>query len=323
MRLICMPEIYEEYIKIHSDHTKQAVLEIDLSDYIKAYQENPTEYRRIRSIIQFATTNMLGGLICEDMLAHALETLPPEESEEVVNSPAVDIIRTHFAELMKNVVDEALLGHNQAGRPTNISLTLEIDNSTHPDAISVRVTDTGRGFPQSFLNRVNSDEGRANYLTEKSDSHASKRQKQTLLFGGEGRGLRMFIADLAGNQLHASGKQKQRFTKPDIAALSFGNYIDAEHPHTIKGAEIVITTSKTPRQVIRYDVPRFDDERAATPEVAEASARATKTLREEVGTLKGEEPPKKRSPLSIITNFDDNKHEDESDAEPPKGTPSL
>jgi|GEM_PF-4145566 len=151
-----------------------------------------------------------------------------------------------------------------------------LSTTSNPDQVSIQITDAGRGFPDSFLSKVNTQQNRDTYVNTSRGSSKEKHENRPPLFGGQGRGLRILIADEDGDVLERSGQRIHRFTKPEISSVEFDNIIDT-NGH-VQGAQITVTTSIEPREDLSLKTAKIkeqlqDDMRAhATPSPAWSEA---------------------------------------------------
>ncbi|MCH9756251.1 MAG: hypothetical protein K0U37_03525 [Gammaproteobacteria bacterium] len=227
---------------------KQAKVSFDLGPYVNAYQQgrNSPQYQQIRAELFTQLTGVVGDLHWEDILNKATEGLEIEEAENIRNSPAAEMIDYSFVEILKNSLDEALAGYyeTEGERPASITLTIDIDNETNPNQVSIKITDSGRGFPDDFLAQVQTAEARDAYIHESgSFSQKAEHDDRAESFGGRGRGLRIFAAAEQNLTLDTSGiyEDTRADPPPTIASsLMFDNQLDDEG-HII-GAEIILTT---------------------------------------------------------------------------------
>jgi hypothetical protein len=213
-------------------------LSINLSDYLNAYQQAATgdedskmAYRRIRENID-DDLKTLGGLFWERMLSLATRDLDNETQNQINQSSGATLLRRPVEEMVKNTMDEAILSQKPV-----IELVLVI-GEPQPGIRSFQLTDNGRGFSTSFLNKTATREERQAYAlafeSEKSGILASP------LFGGRGRGLRTLIMNVE----HLSDLDTRAYVTPKY-----------QHTHTEQfkvlfsnagGARIVIEAPDEP-----------------------------------------------------------------------------
>jgi len=248
-----------DFINMESNSPGHVDITLDLAPYINAYEKahNPNVRAPHRQAIAAAAFDELktdiydqldgisGQMHWLDALTLATQTLDKTLQAAIEASPAVDMMENSFIEIIKNSMDEAVSSHYESNQEPIIKLSLEIDHASHPDLISIQITDSGHGFPETFLEKVNTPEARDTYVNTSRGSNREKHSDRPPLFGGQGRGLRILIADEDGDVLEHS-ERIHRFTKPDVSTVELSNAEDGDGH--IKGAQITLTTSIQPRE---------------------------------------------------------------------------
>ncbi len=228
------------------DNGISSALHLNLQPYIDSYKtEDKSDYHRVKSTLLEHISETNGGLIWNELLQCAIDRaltlgrLNPDEALLIQNSPLNTYMKENFIEIVKNVMDEAILGAFENGRSGQLELMLTLDLSS-PDQIKMTLTDNGRGFPDLFLKKLSTAQGREAYITS---GGSVKQDVQNLpsLFGGQGMGLRMLMAEiLTPGDVPRLGYLKQRHEKPALSDMSLQNRKDGS------GAEIQMITSRSP-----------------------------------------------------------------------------
>jgi hypothetical protein len=252
-----------DFISMTSPAPGHVDIELNLAPYVSAYEKayshkTPahtreaamTEFNKLANDIYERLDGMPGAthwFMAQDL---ATETFNAAQKKAIDASPASDMLKNSFIELIKNSMDEAVSRYydsNKTQKPT-IKLSLDIDNTSKPNQVSMQLTDSGRGFTDpEFLAKLNTENGRDAYVNASRGSIKKKHDDRPPLFGGQGRGLRILIADEDGDILERSGRV-HRFEKPKISRVGIDNAVD-NHGH-IQGAQITITTSIKPRRAL-------------------------------------------------------------------------
>ncbi|MDF1683353.1 MAG: hypothetical protein P1U36_01725 [Legionellaceae bacterium] len=250
------------YISMESTSSGQVDITLNLSFYIEAYekaygyQRSPgksqadaiAKFKQQSLELSGQLTGLTGQMHWLDALRLATEDWEPSQQDAVAQSPAARMMDNSFIEIIKNSMDEVISMHYDSTprKPPIIQLTLKIDNTSYSNQISIQITDSGRGFPDSFLDKINTPSRRATYVNASRGSNKTTHHDRPPLFGGQGRGLRILIADENGDALERSGQRVHRFIKPEISSVEFINALDA-FGHC-RGARITVTTSIEPRE---------------------------------------------------------------------------
>ncbi len=238
-----------------------AVVTVDMGPYVDAYRDYQTkkrerimsqtqekqvalEYTTIRATLADSVNGLSGGLLWERFIEEATLGLSETRAQTIKTAPAAEFMRNSFVELVKNIMDEAVLGYSPIAH-SPIELKMTIDDETDPDAITLTFEDTGRGFPNDFLRKTATPSEMEMYIDEAgSKKKAEKQSDSPTLFGGAGRGLRMLMANVVyGDDLVKAGVREPRYIKPEVSAITFDNIPDGT------GAVMTITTSKSPLEI--------------------------------------------------------------------------
>lgn len=277
-----------------------STLKIDLNSYITSYKEDDeASFLAHRNAIEEMVSGVLGGDLWTQMLNAALDNavehgrLSTSARRVIEESPACAFMVSSFVEIVKNLMDEAILGHYESGKNPKLELSLSIDISS-PDRIGLTIADNGRGFPPAFLEKNSTPAGRDAYILEVGSKKPNYDKSLPTLFGGAGLGLRILMAEvLYGDALTGPGRLKPKYQKPLISEISLGK---SDHS---SGALIQITTSKTPlkeRVVETHHAPAIQlsmppkkpkKQPTATPDSSSAGSTSTaKNIKEEVTELR-------------------------------------
>jgi hypothetical protein len=252
-----------DFINMSSTSPGHVDIELNLAPYVtayeKAYSPKTPAHARETAMTEFNNLanniyNRLDGMPGETHWFRAqdlaTETSGTAQKKIIAASPASDIMANSFIEIIKNSMDEAVSRYydsNKTQAPT-INLSLDIDNTSNPNQVSMQLTDSGRGFTDpEFLAKLNTEKGRDAYVNTSRGSMKIKHSARPPLFGGQGRGLRILIADEDGDILERSGRV-HRYEKPKISRVDIDNAVD-NHGH-IQGAQITVTTSIKPRRAL-------------------------------------------------------------------------
>ena len=219
---------------------------INLQPYINSFKEKDMEAHALyKENLSSKVKGLTGETLWEDMLKAATNAasskgLSPDDTKLIENSPACTYMRRSFVEIVKNVMDEAVLGAYEAGRKAQLELDLNIDMSS-PGRIELTVRDNGRGFSSGFLEKTSTPANRDAYIMETSTNKSRNDEDKPALFGGAGLGLRILMAQTEGDMLEGPGKRTTLYEKPAISEIALSNGPNG-------GAEIRVTTSPAPLQ---------------------------------------------------------------------------
>ena len=273
-------------IRISASGSGKALMTIDMQPYIQAYLDfreklsrdmSEDEIRDIRRDYDQAkkkfndpVIGVNGQYLWVEFFKEATQGFSPERIKEIENSPAVMYMQVNFVEIVKNCMDEAILNYDpHTYRPMRLEVTL--DDETDPNHITLMLADTGRGFPDSFLDQTSSVSSKEAYIQKVGskkldakkdvfDMQGNDKNNELCMFGGAGRGLRMLMTNVMyGDELHESGVRQPKYIKPEISEISFSNKVVGS------GAVISITTSKNPLILVHENqLPIISDEMGPT-----------------------------------------------------------
>ena len=249
-----------------SDGPKQAELILNLGPYIEAYEnrleDSALAYEKLREELSHAVEGgLVGDLLWIHMLDLAIVSLSESEKQVIKSSLACELLDNHAVELIKNLMDEAILGFYDNQRSPEVKLTMRIDTEHKPELIVITLLDSGRGFPHAFLENVNTPKSRNKYLQKQlsffehafnsnssldnmasSSSNKNDRAELPALFGGRGRGLRCFISAVEGHNIKKVGTRRERYAAEGHAFLVLDNQLN-DTGDVVEGAKITLTTS--------------------------------------------------------------------------------
>jgi hypothetical protein len=244
------------FIRMEVNSSGRVNINLDLNHYINTYEKaygahvpvGPaqataiTEFKELLLEMYQHLDGVQGGTYWINALSLATQHLEKAEQDAIKASPASKMMDNSFIEIIKNSMDQVISMHydsHQRQEPTiQLSLDINVDQTFHPTLISIRMTDSGHGFPEEFLDKVSTKKSRDTYVNTSRGSHKEQDDDRPPLFGGQGRGLRILIADEDGDVLERSGTRIHRFTKPEVSSVKFAN---------AQGAQITVTTSMEPR----------------------------------------------------------------------------
>lgn len=267
-----MPELYlrhthqkeigmSNFIRMKGNASGHVNITLDLSLYIETYEKayggrlvGPeqddaiTQFELLTIEIYRQLEGVLGQMHWLDALDLATQNLEQSQKDDIAQSPAARMMDNSFIEIIKNSMDECVSRYydsNHSVKPM-MQLGLDVDNTSNPDQVLIQITDAGRGFPDSFLSKVSTQQNRDTYVNTSRGSQKQKQMDRPPLFGGQGRGLRILIAAEDGDVLERSGQRIHRFTKPEVSSVEFDNIIDTSGH--VQGAQITVTTSIEPQK---------------------------------------------------------------------------
>ena len=233
-----------------------STLSINLQAYVDSFYHNKTQYKQLQKDLIQQVTGFDATAFWSGMLEAAITGGVDDELAAVIReSPASKFLDESFIELVKNGMDELLLGRSQDGKSPQIDLNLRIDlTGIEHNRIGMILTDNGRGFSPSFLSKVKTVESIKHYINHKGSGKqtfsenpdASESDDEVeidvfpALFGGAGRGLRILMARVLYGDSLVNGKREPKFIKPDLST------IDLRNDAISSGATIEIITSLTP-----------------------------------------------------------------------------
>ncbi|MDF1828138.1 MAG: hypothetical protein P1U39_07645 [Legionellaceae bacterium] len=281
-----------DFIHMTANSSGRVDITLDLSAYIEAFETaGRVTFKNVSEDIHAQLTGIPGQMHWEEALSLATQHLTPEQHDAIENSPAAKMMNNSFIEIIKNSMDESIAKYYDSNRreKPRIQLALDLDTS-NPKQISIQITDSGRGFPSSFLDNVSTQKNRDTYVNTSRGSDKEKKRDRPPLFGGQGRGLRILIAEEEGDVLERSGKRTRRFTKPEISSVEFNNVTDQYG--RVQGAQITVTTSLEPREMLSWKANKIKQQlqqemrENATPSPTDSIA----TTHESIGSSRGPTP---------------------------------
>lgn len=273
----------------------------NLGPYIESYKAgDDAAHAFYREDLENALSGVVGAglwiIVLNASLNAAVEggRITPEERVVIQKSPACELMISSFVEVVKNLLDEAILGHYESGKSPQLEMKVDIDASS-PDRIKLIIADNGRGFPPDFLTKNSTTAGKEAYIMDAGSTKKTTPDKATMavdepsrettppkLFGGAGLGLRVLIAGvLHGDMLAGPGCLQSRYERPAISEISLSNREDSP------GTLVQITTSRTPLKE-RVEVS-MEASASATSRASAAPAGASAAPSIKLGM-----PPKKK-----------------------------
>jgi hypothetical protein len=262
------------FIRMKANASGHVNITLDLSLYIETYEKaygvsrpvGPeqddaiTQFERLTIEMYGQLEGVLGQIHWIDALDLATQNLEQSQKDDIAQSPAARMMDNSFIEIIKNSMDECVSRYydsNHSVKPM-MQLGLDVDNTSNPDQVLIQITDAGRGFPDSFLSKVNTQQNRDTYVNTSRGSQKQKQMDRPPLFGGQGRGLRILIAAEDGDVLERSGKRIHRFTKPEVSSIEFDNIIDTSGH--VQGAQITVTTSIEPQEELVWKASKIKEQ---------------------------------------------------------------
>ena len=209
-----------------SEHQACATMEVDLRPYIQSIEKKLTT-PTLETLNEYEST-YLSFLELAQPWSKWFDTaiqetqLPKDTIQQINECPAYKILSdVSFSEILKNSMDECLFAYFD---PLNkkkshlVQLVMGID-VTEED-VSFQFNDSGRGFSESFLSRIQDNAHKAQYLCQ-SDSHRRQDKKDSeppyKSFGGHGIGLRELISLVQCGQPFLSIKENISASSPESA----------------------------------------------------------------------------------------------------------
>lgn len=237
-------------------------ISLNLAPYIEAFanrKSDPNTYlelkRELRDIVSRSSANGYWDRI----LSLYTDKFETEKVKAIENSPAVEILSEHFAEIFMNSIDETLQAHHADNHNSTVmEMTIRFDSS--PKMVSIDIIDNGRGYPPEFIKKVQTSSTKRNeYILSPQGSTNLKKHDAHLrdkkpydgpdLVGGRGLGMRFFLADAQNDKLIGLGPNKKLnniYPKSPAQSLNFGNLQDLDE--NFRGAIINLTTPLQPRK---------------------------------------------------------------------------
>lgn len=259
-------------VKKYGDSNEDILVSLDLSPYTNAFYNKdsaPTTYVKIRQCLVSKFEEISAASVWQEVmgiLPEVMGILTEEKKLKIQESPAVNIISTNFGEILKNSADETIQKHH-ADRTIPPVMEIKVSIITNDEFVYIDICDNGRGYPKSFLDKVQPatqsliSSSRKKYILsyqgkadlKKVDGHASDSNTYDgpELLGGRSLGMRQFLADAQNDKLVGYGIHKKIehvYRKPDHYQLNFKNS-DGSDPK-FKGAKIELMTPIAPREAI-------------------------------------------------------------------------
>lgn len=230
------------FFSIRSLGLKEAELQINLEEYITSSKNRFTSpandqlFIDARKDLAYQVSSFNAVKLWDMMLDQATIRLSTEEIDEIKAAPVSQFLAESFVELVKNAIDVAIMNGQ-----TEIKLTLNVDNQSNPDNVTLTLQDNGPGFPDKFINDFKQTDKRYEYIDGKgSPKHGIDNNIQAALLGGAGRGLRRLMAQMEhGDKLVAAGVRVPEYTRPEGTKMELD-----KRPDGLAGAYISLTTSK-------------------------------------------------------------------------------
>jgi hypothetical protein len=224
-----------------------AKLTVDLKDYIEASLSKSDNLKSISNSVRDCMRGLHGALLWEKMLKTAIRDLSKEDGTldktlKAIEASAAGVYMSEsFIELVKNSMDQIVLSNRPAGEcVVELDLLIELNS----DTIRMTISDNGGGFSDPFLIKMNDVNQRRIYIDEKGSVKQPGQSLRAHLFGGAGRGLRIFCAYIdSGDMLVDHGRHKKCYAKPAISTIQFSNHTDEKG---VRGATLIIETSMAP-----------------------------------------------------------------------------
>jgi hypothetical protein len=225
-----------------------STLTIDLRSYVDSFDIGDKETAsRIRRDLSNLVSGFNGSLFLDEMFQKAIsgKDLSDKDIADIRVSPAYLFMVDSLVEIIKNTMDEALLGHYENGLEAKLNLTINFDISS-PENIILTLTDNGRGFSDPFLRQVSTPIKMTEYLDQVGSQKKNRKDDIFMppLFGGAGKGLRILMAlILEGKNFMRARLRVAKYQKPEVSTIHLGHA-------PMGGALIQINTSRAPLQKI-------------------------------------------------------------------------
>lgn len=251
-----------------ANKSKDIQISLNLAPYIDAFanrKSDPSTYLELKRELREIVSRPSANGYWDRILSEYTNNFETEKVKEIENSPAVEILSEHFAEILMNSIDETLQAyHADNHNSTVMEMTIKFDSK--PNMISINIIDNGRGYPPEFLKKVQTSEERNNYILSQQGSTDLKKHDAHLrdkkpydgpdLVGGRGLGMRFFLADAQNKKLTGLGPNKKLdniYEKSSHQSLTFGNLQDQDG--NLRGASINLISTLQPRKIIAESMP--------------------------------------------------------------------
>ena len=239
----------------------RAELKIDLTQYKQARSPQFDSSAKVmlleeseRELLTYLSS-FHAPMFWQNMLKQATLGLEEKHKKMIQQAPVSKILEKNFIELVKNTLDVAIMTDS-----LTISLFMEIDYKSHNEQLTVRLYDTGNGFPLALIDKLSTKEGCRDYMDDKGSN-----KKSASLTGGAGKGLRRLLAMMNGEEYKTFErysddeydkplKRKPRFVCPEGTSFTIG-----KRPDNQPGAFISLTTSKKAWVEIEHPMTEHDE----------------------------------------------------------------
>lgn len=216
-------------------------LTINLTTYLVSFKQNPELHRTLHHTLSEQLTGMNAEFLWTNILNHALQGALKPDEHRIRRSSLIKLMKKHFCELVKNLIDECILNYLDISYPRILTLAMFIkidDNNIH-----LVFKDNGRGFSSQFLTETRAENQQV-YLAQVGSlkQHQNFNPSNTpTLFGGAGKGLRHLMNDV----LRLS----------NLDAISNLSSIGFQNQEATSGAIIEITAPLKPSLTVRIPPP--------------------------------------------------------------------
>jgi hypothetical protein len=270
-------------------HVASSVIEVDLSQYIEAIEqkinsstpEHIAQYEQSFQLYVELVKPIVGELRWMNWFSKAVEgrELSAATIQQLKQCPAYKILADiTTTEILKNAMDECLFAYfssHSIHKSKQVQLIMAIH--VMDDQFCFEFTDSGRGFPDSFLARVQDNSHKAEYLCQ-YDSHRRHDIEDSKLlfksFGDHGIGLRELISLVQCGQHLLSIRSKIIVANPQNAVqtieagmannyrVEFSNQsgacirvITPSSEHDARDKYLVLPEEKAPHSEFRLNLP--------------------------------------------------------------------
>ncbi|MBP6917846.1 MAG: hypothetical protein KBB94_02900 [Legionellaceae bacterium] len=269
-----------EHIELFREDNESITVEMDLQHYLPLFLRKNGRGRPLDDREQADFSNTLyefndhfAGVGAEDLMesikALLLQKYSEEEQVALLASPAFNLIYDAYTEIFKNAIDVFLMQHMEdpSNRSTKVALNINVEKFY--DQVNITFSDSGPGFPEPILDKLNTEENQLEYSEEHQGSQ-KRADKYEGMMGGSGRGLRNIIAlVLSGEPLHPG--QKVRRASHFESEIRFTNGDNQYLP----GACIDITTQLEPIPVLEHTRPATSDSETSRTTLSDLSSGQT------------------------------------------------
>lgn len=272
------------------EHQACASINLDLGPYIQAIEKKIASPDK-ESLDAYEKTfecfvQLVQPIVCELRWTKWFETalqetrLTPEIILLIKQSPAYKILSYLTIEIIKNSMDECLFAYfDPLSEKKSHMVQLLLAINLEGEQVHFQFRDRGRGFPESFLSRVQDNAHKAQYLCQ-SDSHRRHDIKDSdplfRSFGGHGIGLRELISlvhcdqhflSLKSNVIESNPENARRIIEEGMASnyrVEFYNQTGAcirvvtpYSEHQVRDKSIVLPAKEAVPQTFEVRLPSF------------------------------------------------------------------